>query len=135
MADSKISSEALQNLLSDLKKMTQGDLSQKAKLSDHEDLNHLINEVNKLASELERCKNQAAQYRKLIDSVPDMLGYWDADLKNVHANKAYADLGGRTPEDLKGAYLPDIVGKELFEKNKHNVEAVLKGIPLSLIHI
>jgi PAS domain S-box-containing protein len=129
MADSKISSEALQNLLSDLKNLNKGNFSQKAKISENELLNLVNAEVNQLAAELERCKNQAAQYRKLIDSVPDMLGYWDADLKNVHANKAYADLGGRTPEDLKGIYLPDLVGRELFDKNKHNVEAVLKGIP------
>ncbi len=65
--------------------------------------------------------------QKLIDMSPNTIGYWDADLKNVHANKAYIEFFGKPPEQIHGQHIRDVLGPEIFEKNLPFLTRVLKG--------
>ena len=56
-----------------------------------------------------------------------MFGYWDADLKNVHANKAYIDFLGKTSEQIHGQHLRDVVGPAIFEEKLPFISKVLNG--------
>ena len=65
--------------------------------------------------------------RNLLDSVPAMIGSWSKDLINLSANKAYLDYFGKTPDEIIGKSMQDILGPELFAKNKPHIDAVLAG--------
>ncbi|MDR7334362.1 PAS domain S-box protein [Roseateles asaccharophilus] len=69
--------------------------------------------------------------RNVIDALPSLIGYWDPDLRNVMANKAYADWFGVEPATLKGKSLAELLGPELFERNRPLAEGALRGEPQS----
>jgi len=59
--------------------------------------------------------------------VPAMIGSWSKDLINLSANKAYLNYFGKTPEDIVGKSMAEILGPELFARNRPFVEKVLSG--------
>lgn len=79
-----------------------------------------------MATEIDR-GNDAHYLRHLIDQVPAMLSYWDRQLRCRFANRAYADWFGIEPQALIGMELANLLGAELFEKNRPHVLAALSG--------
>ncbi|WP_142389991.1 sensor domain-containing diguanylate cyclase [Mycobacterium sp. shizuoka-1] len=67
--------------------------------------------------------------RLLIDRLPAMIGYWDTDLRNVVANDAYFRYFGRTPGDIRGLPMREIVGESVFERVGPYAEKALQGHP------
>ncbi len=65
--------------------------------------------------------------RRLVDSIPAMVSYWDRDLRNVVANQAYVEYFGLTPAEMRGRHLRDLLGEELYERNRADLDAVLRG--------
>ncbi len=64
---------------------------------------------------------------RLVDNVPSMLGYWDATLINRHANMAYVDFFGKTPDEIHGKHMRDVIGETAFRKKSTFRNAVLMG--------
>ena len=64
---------------------------------------------------------------RLVDHLPSMLAYWDADLRCRFANQAYRRWFGVDPAALVGTSLRDLLGPELFALNEPHVRAVLRG--------
>jgi PAS domain S-box-containing protein len=58
-----------------------------------------------------------------------MVGYWDSDLRNVTANDAYIRFFGKSPEQMRGIHIRDLLGPDLYEKNRPFIEGALKGEP------
>jgi PAS domain S-box-containing protein len=58
-----------------------------------------------------------------------MVGYWDADLHNRFANRAYVELLGLTPEEIRGRHASDVLGPELYALNRPHIERALTGEP------
>jgi PAS domain S-box-containing protein len=56
-----------------------------------------------------------------------MICHVDRDLRYVRASKAYAAVVGRTPDEIVGKRLADIMGAEGFEAVRPHVEAALQG--------
>ncbi len=76
----------------------------------------------------------AHDLRNIVDALPSMIGYWDKDLRNRMANKAYARGFGVEPAELKGRTLRDLLGAELFERNQPHAMAALRGEPQTFQH-
>jgi diguanylate cyclase (GGDEF)-like protein/PAS domain S-box-containing protein len=67
--------------------------------------------------------------RILTDNIPGMVGYWDEDLRCGFANKSYLEWFGKTPEQMRGIRIQDLMGEELFRRNEPYMRAVLRGEP------
>lgn len=67
--------------------------------------------------------------QKMLDALPAMVGYWDRDLRNRMANAAYVDFFGKTPEEMQGIHISEVLGPELYEKNLKYMEGALRGEP------
>ncbi len=63
----------------------------------------------------------------VLDSVPSMIGYWDKDLRNRVANKAYSDWFGVEPSSLLGIPMVQLLGADMFERNRPYIEGALRG--------
>jgi PAS domain S-box-containing protein len=90
-----------------------------------------ITELIVRTEELGRLKDEMAEREKniqvLFDSLPALVGHWDRDLINVRSNKLYADYFGKTPDEVKGKHIRELLGEQLFEKNQVHMEKVLAG--------
>jgi PAS domain S-box-containing protein len=67
--------------------------------------------------------------RAVTDSLPGMVAYWDADLRCRFANKQYLDWFGRTPQEMIGIRLRDVLGERLFALNEPYIRGALRGEP------
>ena len=65
--------------------------------------------------------------QSMINVVPGMVGYWDTQLRNVYANKAYQEWFGRTPAQMKGLSARDMMGDTLYRLNEPHLQAALAG--------
>ncbi|MEP9356006.1 PAS domain S-box protein [Xanthobacter sp. KR7-65] len=69
--------------------------------------------------------------RTVLDAVPSMIGYWDKNLVNLEANKAYHDWFGLPPGALRGMRMQDLLTDGIFEENEPQISRVLRGETLS----
>jgi len=65
--------------------------------------------------------------RALMDHLPSMLAYWDANLRCRFANRAYERWFGVDPVALIGRSLRDLLGPELFSLNEPHICGALRG--------
>lgn len=63
----------------------------------------------------------------MLDALPAMVGYWDRDLLNRLANGAYVEFFGKSPEEMGGTHIRDLLGPELYAKNLPYIEGALRG--------
>jgi PAS domain S-box-containing protein len=63
----------------------------------------------------------------MLNALPALVGYWDRNLCNRMANNAYVYFFGRTPAEIRGIHLREVLGEELYEKNLPYVEGALAG--------
>jgi len=64
---------------------------------------------------------------KLIDSMPNMIGYWDKELRCQFANKAFSKWHTQQHKDLIGISFKELAGEELFSQNEPYIKNVLAG--------
>lgn len=67
--------------------------------------------------------------KTLTDNIPGMVAYWSTDLRCAFANKAYFEWFGKTPEQMRGIRIQDMMGDELFRKNEPYIQGALRGEP------
>ena len=67
--------------------------------------------------------------RSVLDALPAVVGYWDRDLRNRVANRAYDQWFDVDHRTLPGTHLRDLLGDVLFEEGLHLYEAALRGEP------
>jgi PAS domain S-box-containing protein len=65
--------------------------------------------------------------RTVTNNIPAMIGYWTKDLICTFANPAYLDWFGRTPEQLLGIKMRDLMSEELYQKVQPHVQGALAG--------
>jgi PAS domain S-box-containing protein len=65
--------------------------------------------------------------RKLLNTIPDMIGHWDRNLNNITANDAYVQFFGKRPEEIAGRHISWLLGEALTQKNLPHMLAALRG--------
>jgi two-component system, NarL family, sensor histidine kinase DevS len=68
-----------------------------------------------------------AELRRIVDNLPAMVSFWDADGRNGYANQAYVEWFGIAPDQLLGMHVSELLGPELFGRNRPHIEAALRG--------
>lgn len=63
----------------------------------------------------------------IFDAMPSMIGYWDKDLRNRVANKAYENWFACDPRTLKGIHIRDLLGEAGYQDNLPFIEGALRG--------
>lgn len=63
----------------------------------------------------------------IIDSIPGMCGYWDFNCINIFANKAYLEWFGKTPEEVIGIHIKDLLGEQLYQQNLPYIKKAIAG--------
>jgi PAS domain S-box-containing protein len=65
--------------------------------------------------------------RGLMDGLPGMVGYWSSELRCRFANNAYLEWFARTPEEMQGMHIRDVLGEDVFAKNEPYIRGALAG--------
>lgn len=74
-----------------------------------------------------RERRDARLLRTLLDQLPALVAYWDADGHNVVANHAYVGYFGLHPDQIRGRHISDVIGADLYAKNLPFITGVLAG--------
>lgn len=64
----------------------------------------------------------------MLNALPALVGYWDSDLRNRMANRAYIEFFGKSPEEMRGMHIREMLGPELYEQNLPYIEGALAGV-------
>lgn len=91
--------------------------------------------VQGLNAELERRVTDRTQalsehqrlLQTMLDGVPGLVGYWDHQGLNRFANQAYREWFGVTPEEIQGRHIRDLLGPDLYARNRPYIEGALRG--------
>jgi PAS domain S-box-containing protein len=69
--------------------------------------------------------------RTLLDRVPSLLAYFDAELRCHFANTGYAAQSGLSSAEAVGRRMPELIGADVFERRRPHVARALAGEPQS----
>jgi len=72
-------------------------------------------------------KKQEDFLRILTDNIPGMIAYWNSDYICEFSNEAYSEWYNKTQDDMIGIGMKDLMGEELFERNKPHIDKVFDG--------
>lgn len=67
--------------------------------------------------------------RTILDNMPSMIGYWDVQLRNLFANKAYFEWFGVHSEQMRGIHASELLVPTLFAATKPFLDRALQGEP------
>lgn len=91
---------------------------------------HENNYLEALVEERTReLSNAERKTKKILDTVPLLIGYWDTTLHNVFANHAYEDWFGIARHKLPGMKLSDLLPSAAYQKALPKIKEVFRGIP------
>jgi len=75
----------------------------------------------------DRSSSSSESIPAVLNALPAMIGYWDRDLRNRMANDAYVEFFGKSPDQMQGIHISEVLGPELYEKNLKYMEGALAG--------
>lgn len=82
--------------------------------------------VEERTSQLDRARRDL---QNILDAMPSMVGYWDKNLINRFANKAYREWLGIHESQIRGKHIVQIVDEERYQQNLAYMQDALKGMP------
>ncbi len=62
-----------------------------------------------------------------IDHTPALVMYWDSELRNRFANRAYLEWFGQTPQEIRGKHIAQVIGAERYAELEGRLRSVLAG--------
>lgn len=65
--------------------------------------------------------------RAITDALPSMIAYWDTNLCNRFANRAYMDWFGKNSAEIGGIQMKELIGEDNFRFVEPHIRAVLLG--------
>lgn len=75
----------------------------------------------------ETLKERLRILQNILDNVPSMIGYWDQNLRNKYCNQAYSLYFGKSPSEILGRHISDLLGPSLYQQNLPFLQAALQG--------
>ncbi|WP_084682846.1 CHASE domain-containing hybrid sensor histidine kinase/response regulator [Perlucidibaca piscinae] len=84
----------------------------------------LEQEVARRTEELQIAKRDL---ETIFDAMPSMIGYWDKNLINRVANKAYQVWFATDHGEIHGHHMSELLGRELYQQNLPHIRRVLAG--------
>ncbi len=87
----------------------------------------IIHDVSDLVRIQDEIKKKEQDLNRILDAVPALIGHWSKELINIHANRAYSEYFDKTPEEIQGKHIKELLGSMLYEKNLPYIKEVLKG--------
>jgi PAS domain S-box-containing protein len=63
----------------------------------------------------------------MLNALPALVGYWDSELRNRMANNAYIEFFGKSPEEMRGTHIRELLGTETYEQSLPYIEGALGG--------
>ncbi len=93
--------------------------------------NHLEEIVSERTARLDQANHTLSEQqrfvRRMTDAVPGPMGYVDTELVCRFANAAFVDWYGRSPEQVVGLHVRDLLGQARYDLNLPFAHAVLLG--------
>ena len=90
-----------------------------------------LQQVKKALSQAElsaAASNKTEQFiHSIIDNTPNMMGYWDTNLRCCYANRAYSEWFGVPASEIIGMTFQQLVGERLYKLNEPYIQKVLAG--------
>lgn len=74
--------------------------------------------------------HSAAELRTITDALPVLISYIDRDLIYRFANSAYQDWFGRSPDDIVGCHLREVLGEHSYAERLPLIERAMAGEPI-----
>ena len=71
--------------------------------------------------------------RQIVDGLPGQIAYWDKDLICRYANRTYLEWFSHSIDTIFGISMLELLGPELFARNKEPIAGVLRGEPQSFV--
>jgi PAS domain S-box-containing protein len=75
----------------------------------------------------EQIREKQAELELILNHTPFMLTRCSRDLRYRYASSAYGEMVGRSPQEIAGKAIVEIMGEKGFESIRSRVEAVLRG--------
>jgi PAS domain S-box-containing protein len=63
----------------------------------------------------------------MLDALPALVGYWDRELRNRMANAASIKFFGKSPEEMRGTHIREVLDDEVYRQVLPYVEGALEG--------
>jgi PAS domain S-box-containing protein len=78
---------------------------------------------------MEKLSAKEREVQRIFDAIPAMVGHWDENQCNLSANHAYSTYFNKSPDQIKGKHIKDLLGPDLYQKNLPFIEGALSGRP------
>jgi len=65
--------------------------------------------------------------RAIADALPGMIAYWDTHLQNRFANRAFLDWFDKTPGQMEGIGMRELLGEDAYHFSEAYIQAALQG--------
>ncbi len=75
----------------------------------------------------EELRESVAQRRLVVDNVPALICFFDADYRIGYANRKYAEFYTGKPDPVEGRALAEVIGEEAWAEAKARIDRALAG--------
>lgn len=89
----------------------------------------VVNDITETIRAQNEIEKKEEELRSVLNSLPSLIGHWDKNLINLHANSSYTEYFGMNPDEVKGKHIRELLGPELYKKNLPYIQNALKGVP------
>ena len=63
----------------------------------------------------------------MLDALPALVGYWDSELRNRMSNAASLEFFGKSPDEIRGTHIRDLLDEEVYRRAMPHIENALEG--------